>query len=411
VGIGDSVRLLPGGQTGRIRSIECYGAESARTDPGTRTAIGIAGIERDHAGRGDVVVGANDPWQVTDGFDAEIDLLASALRPLNPRSRVRVHVGTAELIARVYPRGAIAPGSRGLARVALEGPTVGRGGDRIVLRAYSPVTTIGGGWIVDPVAPGRAAWPAALTDPEPAPRLAALGARRRRGLALASVPVLVGVPPSRVESLLPEAGTVTLGGTLFSRAVVESLERRVLDAIAAHHAAARDDDGLSLETARRAIPGGAKQADDVLARLSTSGRVRIRGDLVALPDFVPVLEGGADAVDALVARIAGARLEPPTLGELADEMRIASIGPIVKRAVADGRLVLVERDRYFAAAEVDRFVATLVELGQAGPIAPKDVRERLGLTRKFMIPLFEWADRRGVTRREGDVRVLVDSDR
>ncbi|MEZ4455963.1 MAG: SelB C-terminal domain-containing protein [Gemmatimonadales bacterium] len=79
--------------------------------------------------------------------------------------------------------------------------------------------------------------------------------------------------------------------------------------------------------------------------------------------------------------------------------------------MACDRVQAVDRERYAATAALDGFIAVLRELGDPGPITPAAVRDRLGLTRKFLIPLLEWADRRGVTRREGDARVLVQSGR
>ena len=97
--------------------------------------------------------GADSAWEASLIFDVMLSLLPDAPRTLSPRSRVRVHLGTSEIIARVFPRkGRIEPGSAGMARLALEAPGVGRGDDVFVIRSFSPVTTIGGGWIVDPAA-------------------------------------------------------------------------------------------------------------------------------------------------------------------------------------------------------------------------------------------------------------------
>ena len=91
-------------------------------------------------------------WHTTTALDALLELLPDA-PPLRRQLRLRVHLGTAEVLARVYPRGVIPPGGSGMARLALEGPLVARGGDRFVLRSYSPVITIGGGRVLDPLPP------------------------------------------------------------------------------------------------------------------------------------------------------------------------------------------------------------------------------------------------------------------
>ncbi|PYP41532.1 MAG: selenocysteine-specific translation elongation factor, partial [Gemmatimonadetes bacterium] len=80
---------------------------------------------------------------------------------------------------------------------------------------------------------------------------------------------------------------------------------------------------------------------------------------------------------------------------------------VLRFAALDGRVTGVERDRYFSPSNLNRFVMTLRELAAAQPITPAQVRDRLGLSRKYLIPLLEWADRTGVTRRVGDARVLA----
>ncbi|MGH7519553.1 MAG: selenocysteine-specific translation elongation factor, partial [Gemmatimonadales bacterium] len=180
VAIGDRVRLLPGGAEARVRSIESYGRALERSAPGARTALGLAGLERAEARRGQVVVRAEVPWTASDRLDVAIVLLPG-VRPLTMRSRVRLHIGTAEVMARIAPRGAVPDGAQ-LARLRLESPLLARGGDRFVLRSYSPVTTIGGGIVLDPDPPVRAApWPPELAASEPERRLGALVARRPYG--------------------------------------------------------------------------------------------------------------------------------------------------------------------------------------------------------------------------------------
>src|SRR6185503_8957763 len=157
VEMGDAVVLLPDGAQGRVRSVEMFGRASGHSEPGARTAVGIAGVARDAVRRGQVLVRAGDPWQATSALDVELTLDSSAPKAFGPRTRVRLHLGTAEVLARVHPRSAIVPGGRGLARLALEAPVAARGGDRLVIRSYSPVTTIGGGVVLDPLPPPRRA--------------------------------------------------------------------------------------------------------------------------------------------------------------------------------------------------------------------------------------------------------------
>ncbi|HEU4680671.1 MAG TPA: selenocysteine-specific translation elongation factor, partial [Gemmatimonadales bacterium] len=116
--VGDAVLVLPSGLRGRVRSLESYGSGVSRSEPRARTAVGIAGIERDEIGRGDVLVTEELPWVVSSALDVELRLQPGARKALKSRARVRLHLGTAEVMARVLPRATIEPGEKGLARLS-----------------------------------------------------------------------------------------------------------------------------------------------------------------------------------------------------------------------------------------------------------------------------------------------------
>ncbi|HSR15350.1 MAG TPA: selenocysteine-specific translation elongation factor, partial [Gemmatimonadales bacterium] len=194
VKVGDLVRVEPGGVSGRVRSLESFGHPVALAGPGSRAAIGLAGPERSAVTRGQVLVAAGDAWEATEIVDVELALLPDAPKPVTSRTRLRFHHGTAEVMARALPREEIRPGESGLVRLVLDQPVVARGGDRFVIRSYSPVRTIGGGWVVDPAPPRRAPWPEPLLSRVPARRLAGLVERRREGIPVAAIPAALGVP-------------------------------------------------------------------------------------------------------------------------------------------------------------------------------------------------------------------------
>ncbi|MCH8146141.1 MAG: selenocysteine-specific translation elongation factor, partial [Gemmatimonadetes bacterium] len=160
---GDEVKILPTDVASRVRGVEVHGRRAPRADPGRRTALALVGVERSQAGRGNVVV-CDPAWRASRAVDVRVKLL-EGVRPLTQRSRIRVHVGTAEVMARITPaEGDIPPGGSGVVRLRLESPLVCRWGDRGVLRSYSPVTTVGGFVVVDPWPAGRPRRPRDGTD-------------------------------------------------------------------------------------------------------------------------------------------------------------------------------------------------------------------------------------------------------
>jgi selenocysteine-specific elongation factor len=404
--VGDAVELLPGGAAARVRSIQVHGQTVERSEPGRRTAVGLAGIAREEAARGTVLVVVGDSWMPTTALDVELELDASAPRPVTQRTRVRVLHGTAEVLARVVPREPIAPGGRGLARLALEEPLVARGGDRFVVRSYSPVQTIGGGIVLDPLPPLRKSrWPADLQSVDRARRAAALVERRATGVTTALLPVLLGMAPPEARAAAAGAPVLRQVGELWVTAVsLARLSASCLELLRRHHREQPLERGMPLATLRRSLRAPDPVIEAVLEELVRTGRMRRIEGLAALAGFTPRAVGGEGAVTELVALLEDAGLTPPSVAELERQTGRRDVEGILRLAAAAGRVEAVERDRYYARAVLDRFVAALRGGGDAVAIVPSELRQRLGISRKYLIPLLEWADARGFTEWEGDVR-------
>jgi selenocysteine-specific elongation factor len=406
--VGDEVALLPFGPRGRVRSIEMHGSAVERSEPGRRTAVGIAGISRDGVARGTTLVAAGDAWEPTAALDVELSLDPGAPRPVVHRTRLRVHLGTAETIARALPRSAIEPGGRGLARLALETPVVARGGDRFVIRSFSPVATIGGGVVLDPIPPiRRARWPAGLGADEAGDRLTALVERRIGGVSVPKLPVLLGIPADRARTLaLGVPGLRQVGGLWVTTALLEELGSRCLGLLRRYHREHPIERGMPQETLRRSLHAPDPVVEAVLADLARTGRMRAREGLVAMAGFVARASGGDAAVDEIVRLLEDAGLTPPSVQELERHTGRRDVSGILRLAASAGRVEPVERDRYYAQGPLARFVEALRDAGAGVEIVPSEVGKRLGISRKYLIPLLEWADLKGVTSWDGRVRML-----
>jgi selenocysteine-specific elongation factor len=408
VSVGDSVLALPSGSRGRIRSLESYGEPVDRSEPGARTAIAVTGIERATLSRGTVLVSDRLPWTPVSALDVEITLDPRAPRPLTSRTRVRLLLGTVEVMARVLPRSNLEPGSSGMARLRLESPVVARAGDRFVLRSFSPVTTIGGGRVLDPMPPRRAAaWPPGLSSSDPGERLRSMLQRRPAGIESSALPILLGVPEStagQVARREPEARR--LGSLWVKASLVQDVGHRALDLLRDFHRRHSEEPGMPLETLRHALPGGDLVIEAALDDFAQSGRLVRREGRVALAGFVPRVAGGDAEIDRIVEILAEAHLAPPSVPELEKTTGRRDLHSLLRLAAARGRVEAVERDRYYAREALDQFTGVLHDMGQQGTIVPAAVRDRLGISRKYLIPLLEWADERGITVREGDGRRL-----
>ena len=400
--LGDQVRILPAGRQARVRSLEAYGSSILSVASRARTAVGLAGAERAAIARGDVLVSEALPWQASGALDARVELL-DELPPLRRRARVRVHLGTAEVLARVYPSPLA-----GIARLALESPIVARGGDRFVLRSYSPVTTIGGGEVLDPLPPRRTTWPADLGAPEPVKRLAALISRRPGGILTGEAPILLGISADACAALVPRLDSISaMGARLIARSTTVALRSEAVRRVEEHHGKAPAENGVSLETLRRSLKAPADVVDAVLSGMARRGELVMRDGVVSMPGFEPRLEAGEKDLERVLAILESRDLMPPTIEELAVETGFTGLPVALRFAAGKGLAVPVESNRYFSPVAINRFLASLREIGAGGPFTPPEVRDKTGLSRKYLIPLLEYADRLGVTRRVGDARVLV----
>ncbi|HKE90754.1 MAG TPA: selenocysteine-specific translation elongation factor [Gemmatimonadales bacterium] len=418
--VGDSVHLLPLQRDARVRSIEVHGHAAERAMPGSRTALALVGVDKQDLERGHVAV-TGEGWRATRMIDAAITLLHGSKRPLQVRTRVRVHLGTAEVLARTSQHATIAPGERGQVRLVLESPVVARGGDRFVLRSYSPVTTIGGGVVLDP-APGRLPRLGdrkLIAGQDPADRLSAwVQESGLFGVPEGDLPVRLGILPGDVSRVIAGLGKTTLSssGWLASRSVVAAEAERLAGIVGEYHDSHPLDPGMSLQALRAAVQETDRDRNipdaviDLVIDLGARKQLlEVAGGVVHRAGWAPSLDRGAsDSRNAIAQRIIGSRWQLPTVSELEKEFPRARVRALLAHLVRDGTIEPVDQERYAAPPALAEFRAQLeVVLGAVGSATPADLRERFALTRKYLIPLLEWADRRGVTERKGDSRVLA----
>nr|WP_320048488.1 selenocysteine-specific translation elongation factor [uncultured Desulfuromonas sp.] len=149
--VGDTVEVLPPGEKVRIRDIQVHGKKTPTALCGQRVALNLAGLERDVLQRG-CVIGTPGIFEQTSRLDARLTLLEDAPRPIKFRDPVHFHLGTARVVGLValLDRDELKPGESALVQIHLDKPLVAHRQDRFIVRSYSPVTTIGGGLVIDP---------------------------------------------------------------------------------------------------------------------------------------------------------------------------------------------------------------------------------------------------------------------
>jgi len=417
---GRRVRVLPGGPEARIRSLQVHGHDRPDARAGERTAVALAGAERQAVERGATLVDAGG-WIPTWMLTADVRLLPDTRWRLEHGVRVRVHVGTAEVMARCVPlEGDVEPGGRGWVQLRLEAPVVARAGDRVVVRSYSPVGTIGGGIVAEPTPPKRKrltgaerAALEALVEGVPGRAVrAALHLASWEGVPLERLPVRAGSPPEACDEALADAesdGAITARGVAFSAEVASEAERRLLEALDLGHRLLALRPSVPLDRLRAALPEWAPGAlaDAVVERLRAGGVLELAEGGARRPGFRPAPTAEqAEACRALETAYREAGLAAPFLEELPEGLRARTdLSELLRHLEAAGSLRTVAEGLLYdaqvlAAAEA----AVVAELGGRTDLSPTDFREVLPVSRRHLMPLLAHLDGSGVTQRRGALR-------
>jgi selenocysteine-specific elongation factor len=355
------VDLVPAGHEVRIRSMQQHGAALERAAPGSRVALNLSGVDHHLVSRGDAVVTVSQ-WRPSRRFDASLQVLRSLDHDVSRRGAYLAYIGSGEWPAKVRVLGpdVIAPGATGVVRIHLEHALPLLPGDRFVLRESGRNETIGGGEVLDV-----------------APVLPASKARPDRSIGR-MIDERGWIDVDELDALTGQRIAPTIGRWVVSPAALEStigaVRRRVADA------GALGLDVAALDEHERAV---AATLDDV--RIA-GGRVQ-PGDAHDVVADHPVVE--------LLRR--GGTAPPEPVG--ADR---ATLRELTRRGV------VIERDGiHFHAEAVELAASVAAQLLRDHPdgITMSQLREALGVSRKFALPLANELDARGVTRRRGDLRI------
>ena len=431
VGQDDEVEILPRGLEVRVRGLQVHGDKEARASAGQRAALNLQGIEVSDVARGDALV-ERDGFRPTLMLDCDLEVLASSPIPVKDLTRVHLHLGTAQVLARARILGgvkAIAPGERGLAQLRLEAPIVAARGDRFILRRYSPLETIAGGVVLD-------AYPEkhSVAGLSVASRLEALGGSDAASVAARFVDesgasgvsendlgTRLGVGASELEEILASllsGGRASLASrnprVLIAPGVVDEMGKRLESALRAFQKKNPLLGGMPKSELREKAGSGGAPAEVfelILAKLEESKRLRVAKDLVSTFDHrIHLSEDESRARDLLVERYRKAGVKPQTLEEVASEAKldVKLLERIQRVLLKDGTLVQISEGMVFHKDSLSRLKESVRSCkSRRDRIDVAFFKEMAGVTRKHAIPLLEWLDRERVTERSGNERVIL----
>jgi len=437
--------VLPADRSIRIRGIQVHGQTTAHAAAPARVALNLGGVDVADVPRG-VTLATPGALAITKRVDVRLTLIAGT-RPVRQGARVRIHHGTAELVGRIALAATRAPESEwhavtdaggavipshgeAYARVRLDRPAAITRGDRLVLRALSPASTLGGAIVLDPEAP-----PAGLrrssafvrfqqidiTDSASAAEFVRvmLSEAGVRGLSIGDLIRRAGLDPASAPRIVNQIATaehgMVAGDRLFDAKVAEGCKVRVMEALAQFHDVHPREPDMPREQLRDAVArGGAQELFDiVVAELTTGGVIRGTDRLVLASHNVGSSSGDVKIQELVERTLRDAGLAPPDLAGLAAAIGInpVELEALLRRLVREDRVTRIG-DLLFHTETLDRLRADLRALkaaanGNMADVSVGAFKERYGLSRKFAIPLLEWLDRQRVTRRLGERRVVL----
>ncbi len=432
ISVGDELEMLPSARRVRVRRLQSHGKDVKSTGPGLRLAVNVPDLETLNITRGDVLA-APGSLAATRALDVRVNVLPRAAKPLKNRARVRLHSGTQEVIGRIsFLDGApdLPPGRETYARLRLESPVVCVRRDLFVLRLFSPVTTIGGGVVID-TAPGnpgaKAKKPAeiierlklidtggeydlvertvaesALVPISPAQTAKTLGIQRERAVEI-------------MHSLAADGVLMNFGNdNMIAGAVFERLKSEIIIRLKEYFDSEPRRPWVSPAEIRTKFFGRAntKVFDSAVKSLLDSGHAVSSASAAGIR-----ARAGSDEILAEEERIRNeilrifseSRFNPPTAEELPSfiKSKLLSLPEIFKVVLETGQVVKLSPNAFLKKELLDEAEAMIVaKIKETGGITPAQVRDLLGASRKFVIPILEGLDARGVTVRIEERRIL-----
>ena len=427
--VGQEVDIMPCSLRARIRGLQTHQTSLDEAVPGTRVAINLSGVRKDELHRGAVIVQPGS-LRGTRMIDVSCRILAGEHNsiPLRHNENVKLFLGTSEVMTRVRGIGArkLLPGESGWLQLELSQSVACLRGDRFVLRRPSPGATIGGGVILDPQPRRRHR----LQDPVVVQRLRTLSRGRPTDLLLQALDtsgvaelkeavVKSGLDARQalvaLKQLRPTGDLVVLGEAsselmpdntvlVVSRRNWERLSKEIHGFVAKYHSVYPLRAGMHREELKSRLGLPTVSFNALIKHIITTGELVQNGVSLCLAEHRVILDDGAQqSVNTLLSRFHNDLYNTPSRKE-----SVAVVGEEVFAALLERSTLVAVTDEVLFLTEtyVEMEVQVQEKIGASGSVTVAGVRDLFGTSRKYAIALLEYMDRKGITLRKGDERVL-----
>ncbi|MCS7265595.1 MAG: selenocysteine-specific translation elongation factor [Armatimonadetes bacterium] len=428
VHIGDEVEVVPKGVITRVRSLQSYGKPVEIAFAGQRAAMNLGGVEREAIERGDVVTLPNTLFS-TDRIDVRLKTLQrNAFHPsvsvpkLRHGSPIRFHIGTAERIGKIFlfDRDELELGDETFAEIQLDEPIACAWGDLFVIRTYSPMVTIGGGQVIEPLPKKRRRRKVAselnlLAQKAKSERdyIVAILSEGDRSLTLKEVEQRLFLTAEQARQIIIELvnskiATMLDNQTIVSSELLNQTFESILSLLLRYHSERPLRRGMLKEQLRSAIGLPSEIFEPLIQRFVQSGEIVLDKEIVRLSYHeIKLNEEQQKWAQRIEQRVKSAGFAPPEVDELLSEFHDREQAlDLLTLLVEQGKLVKVA-EFVFHPSVIERAKQVARQLCEKqGSFTASQFREAINTTRKYAIPLLEFLDHIGVTVRRGDVRVV-----
>ncbi len=426
--VGDQVEIMPEGIISRVRNIQIHGDNVEAAVAGQRVAVNLANIETEQLHRGQVLA---EPGLLKPSYrmDVQLKLLDRLNKSLKQRARIRLHLGTSEIFARVnlFDREELKPGDTCFCQLMLEEALVASRLDRFVIRTYSPMYTIGGGLIIDPVADKHKRYKKEILDElatklKGSPAELVLQLLQLKGTTVDHKTIAneISIDPEQLRAELNQLEkdnlitSVSYEGAnyVISTKVVENLSNNITEFLSKYHEEFPLRLGMPKEELRSRMFSNweVKQYNALISLLNARRLVKVSNNDLAKSDFeIGLTQEQQTAVSGVETALEKELFSPPSWQDIVKELALkeAQAQEILNYMMLKGMVEKINDELIFSRTAVHKAKELVTGfVTEHKSITLGEARDLLGSSRKYVLPLLEYFDQTKFTKRIQDKRIL-----
>ena len=420
--IGDTVELLPGSVKSKVRGLQSHGEEVQQVETGDRAAINLQGVEIKQIERGSQIAEIGY-LQSLNQMGVTLLLLGSAQKPITQNQRIRIHLGTQEVMARVALTDGktLQPGDDCPALLRLEQPMVAARGDKFIIRSFSPVITIGGGEVMEVLIEEK--WKIVkeklqnlYESPKSDQLIHLVQEEGAKPITPEKLQYRIGISKEQINAIVEEKEelfwlTHKQGKWLLTQNQWNELKNSIHNFLKKYHAKNPLNAGAQKEEIRQHLNCENSILEALLQSMLDEKSISQKGELFLNPNFSITLSSEDDSLqNSILNQLDQEGFTSSTLAQLSLKtgnskeklMQVLNVAEQQGKLLRiDGKLMFTQKNFIILREKVNQFFSNHPEMSVS------EFKELAHTSRKYAVPLLEYFDKKKITYREGNIRKLV----